>query len=58
MSPTAQAIAAMLARRREIEGGFHFQQHAIAGASQHWLVDAVELLLRIELEQQQEPPPK
>jgi hypothetical protein len=52
MSPTAQQIMAMLARRRAIERG---QEHAMGGGSYHWLIEAVELLLQIELERQEGP---
>jgi hypothetical protein len=52
VSPTAQQIMAMLARRRAIERG---QEHAMGGGSYHWLIEAVELLLQIELERQERP---
>lgn len=54
-SITVQQIMAMLARRREIERGPYMQQHALGSARQNWVMDAVELLLQIELERHEEP---
>jgi hypothetical protein len=53
MTPTAQQIVAMLDRKQQIERGPYMQAHAMAGAQQQWAIDAVELLLQIELERQQ-----
>jgi hypothetical protein len=54
MNPTAQQIVAMLDRKQKIDKS-DLQPYAMAGAKQHWVVDAVELLLQIELERQEGP---
>lgn len=48
MNATAEQIAAMLARKTEIDRMPSFEKRNIT-----WLFDAVELLLRIELERQE-----
>jgi hypothetical protein len=50
MNPTVQQIMAMLARKREIEQ--RILQTNRMESDHNWLVDAVELLLQIELKRQ------
>jgi hypothetical protein len=47
-----QRIAAMLVRKREIED--RILQTNRMESDHHWLIDAVELLLQIELERERE----
>lgn len=49
MNGDAQQIRAMLARKTEVERN----SRSNSVASTRWLADAVELLLRIELERQE-----
>jgi hypothetical protein len=50
MTETQQQIMAMLDRKKHIEQG---RDRQASGGSYHWLCEAVELLLRIELQRQQ-----
>jgi hypothetical protein len=50
----APEIAALLARKQEMERGSDMQAYATRGGSYQWLCEAVKILLLVELERQRE----